>query len=359
MLAAAALSLVAGPAKADPAEIQIVTQSFAPLQWDNAGKPDGYVTAYMLEVARRVGETIPLKIGAYEFLPWKRAMLLAETMPNVLFFSLSRTPEREDKFIWLGEVSPYGQNFYQLSTRPKIEADTVEDLRDQKVRIGVQDGSNLLSHLKQLGFEKTGNLVPITDFHHSTPSSPEIAAMTDQPITSLDVLDFWWNAGPAKWFAKDDKFDKLCRDRFLAAIEDAAEGKLDGWADTADGALALLILLDQFPRNVFRGSPKAFRADPKAVEVAEKALDRGFDRAFPKEARGFFYLPFEHAEDMAHQERSVDLCRVLGDTELYHYALIHLDVIRRFGRFPHRNAVLDRQSTPEEIAYLESGGFSA
>jgi len=165
MLAAAALSLVAGPAKADPAEIQIVTQSFAPLQWDNAGKPDGYVTAYMLEVARRVGETIPLKIGAYEFLPWKRAMLLAETVPNVLFFSLSRTPEREDKFIWLGEVSPYGQNFYQLSTRPKIEADTVEDLRDQKVRIGVQDGSNLLSHLKQLGFEKTGNLVPITDFH--------------------------------------------------------------------------------------------------------------------------------------------------------------------------------------------------
>ncbi len=183
--------------------------------------------------------------------------------------------------------------------------------------------------------------------------------MTDQPITSLDVLDFWWNAGPAKWFAKDDKFDKLCRDRFLAAIEDAAEGKLDGWADTADGALALLILLDQFPRNVFRGSPKAFRADPKAVEVAEKALDRGFDRAFPKEARGFFYLPFEHAEDMAHQEKSVDLCRVLGDTELYHYALIHLDVIRRFGRFPHRNAVLGRQSTPEEVAYLESGGFSA
>ncbi len=165
MLAAAALSLVAGPAKANPAEIQIVTQSFAPLQWDNAGKPDGYVTAYMLEVARRVGETIPLKIGAYEFLPWKRAMLLAETMPNVLFFSLSRTPEREDKFIWLGEVSPYGQNFYQLSTRPRIEADTVEDLRDQKVRIGVQDGSNLLSHLKQLGFEKTGNLMPITDFH--------------------------------------------------------------------------------------------------------------------------------------------------------------------------------------------------
>ena len=91
----------------------------------------------------------------------------------------------------------------------------------------------------------------------------------------------------------------------------------------------MLRVLVSLSRAVFRGSPKAFRADPKAVEVAEKALDRGFDRAFPKEARGFFYLPFEHAEDMAHQERSVDLCRVLGDTELYHYALIHLDVIQQ------------------------------
>lgn len=183
--------------------------------------------------------------------------------------------------------------------------------------------------------------------------------MTDQPITSFDVLDFWWQAGPEKWFAKDDKFDKRCRERFLPAIEEAAEGKLDAWAETADGALALLILLDQFPRNVFRGSPKAFRADPKAVQIAEIALERGFDRAFPKDARSFFYLPFEHSEDMAHQERSVDLCRVLGIQETYHYALIHLDVIRRFGRFPHRNEVLGRESTPEEIAYLKSGGFSA
>lgn len=183
--------------------------------------------------------------------------------------------------------------------------------------------------------------------------------MTDQAITPLDVLDFWWEAGPAKWFAKDDKFDKRCQDMFLPSIQAAKAGDLDQWQQTADGALALLILLDQMSRNVYRGSPEAFAADSKAVAIAEEALERGFDRAFPKEARGFFYLPFEHSENMDHQERAVDLSKATGDKELYHYALIHMDVIRRFGRFPHRNEVLGRQSTPDEIAFLEAGGFSA
>jgi len=183
--------------------------------------------------------------------------------------------------------------------------------------------------------------------------------MSEQTLSPLDVLDFWWQAGAEKWFARDDKFDKRCKERFLPAIEAAASGDLDSWSETADGALALLLLLDQLPRNVYRGTPEAFKADGKAVQIAEKVLERGFDRAFPKDVRGFFYLPFEHSEDMAHQERSVDLCRLLGDMELYHYALIHMDVIRRFGRFPHRNAVLGRPSTPAEVAYLESGGFSA
>lgn len=183
--------------------------------------------------------------------------------------------------------------------------------------------------------------------------------MNGKAITPLDVLDFWWQAGAAKWFAKDDKFDARCKKTFLEAIEAAASGALDHWLETADGALALLLLLDQMPRNVYRGTPDAFRADDKAVEVAEKALEKGYDRAYPKDVRGFFYLPFEHSENMAHQERSVDLCRQLGDKELYHYALIHMDVIRRFGRFPHRNAFLGRSSTPEEEAYLQSGGFSA
>jgi len=183
--------------------------------------------------------------------------------------------------------------------------------------------------------------------------------MTDQPITSFDVLDFWWQAGAGKWFAKDDKFDKSCRERFLPAIEDALAGRLDHWMESADGALALLLLLDQMTRNVFRDSADAFKADGKALAVAGVALERGFDRAFPRDVRGFFYLPFEHSEDMAHQERSVDLFRSLGEKEVYHYALIHMDVIRRFGRFPHRNKVLGRETTPEEQAYLEDGGFSA
>lgn len=183
--------------------------------------------------------------------------------------------------------------------------------------------------------------------------------MTDQQITSLDVLDFWWQAGAGKWFASDEKFDRDCRERFLPAIEEAFSDDLDPWMETADGSLALLLLLDQMPRNVFRGTADAFKGDSKALRVAKHALSRGFDRAFPKAARGFFYLPFEHSEDMAHQERSVDLFRALGDTELYHYALIHMDVIRRFGRFPHRNILLGRDTTPKEQAYLDDGGFSA
>lgn len=183
--------------------------------------------------------------------------------------------------------------------------------------------------------------------------------MTDQPTTPLEVLDFWWQAGAAKWFARDDKFDQSCRDLFLPAIEKAAAGELDHWMETADGALALLLLLDQMTRNVFRGTADAFKGDGKAQSVAEHALERGFDRAFPKEVRTFFYLPFEHSEEMAHQERSVDLFRALGNMELSYYALVHLDVIRRFGRFPHRNKMLGRETTPAEQAYLDDGGFSA
>ncbi len=183
--------------------------------------------------------------------------------------------------------------------------------------------------------------------------------MPDQSISPLDVLDFWWQAGPSKWFVQDDTFDAACRERFSSANEDAKAGKLNHWKETADGTLGLLILLDQMSRNIYRGTLEAFAADTKAVSIAEHALDRGYDRAFPKDARQFFYLPFEHSEDMAHQEKSVDLYRRLGEQEAYLYALIHLDVIRRFGRFPHRNSVLGRTSTPEEEAYLADGGFSA
>ncbi|WP_170107137.1 substrate-binding periplasmic protein [Roseibium marinum] len=151
--------------KAASRQIHIVTQDFAPLQWDNNGKPDGYVADFMLAVVDRVRERLPVSVGSFDFLPWKRAMLTAQLEPNVLFFSLSRTQEREDKFEWLGEVSPYGQYFYQLESRPAIAVDRIEDLMSLKLRIGVQDGGNLHSYLEQLGFGGNGNLVPITDYH--------------------------------------------------------------------------------------------------------------------------------------------------------------------------------------------------
>jgi len=174
-----------------------------------------------------------------------------------------------------------------------------------------------------------------------------------------DVLDFWWNAGAEKWFAGGEAFDREIRERFGDAWRAASEGALDDWAETADGALALIVVLDQFSRNLHRDDPAAFSQDGKGVALAEAAIAKGFDRAYPPAARVFFYLPFMHSEAMADQERSVDLFRRLGDRENYFYALVHMDAIRRFGRFPHRNAVLGRKTTEAEAAYLASGGFSA
>ncbi len=178
-------------------------------------------------------------------------------------------------------------------------------------------------------------------------------------ISPFEVLDFWWDAGPKRWFAQDDAFDKQINDRFGAAVEKAIAGGFSDWENAPHSALALLLLLDQFPRNIFRATPQAFAGDARAVSVAEHALAHSFDKAFPKMARPFFYLPFEHAEDMSAQERSVDLFRALGEQSSYLYALIHLDVIRRFGRFPHRNAFLGRETSPAEAAFLADGGFSA
>ncbi|MTI07384.1 transporter substrate-binding domain-containing protein [Roseibium denhamense] len=155
----------AGAAMANPPTgIKLVTQNFAPLQFEQDGESAGYVTDTLLEVIKRVNETYPLEIESYDFLPWKRAMLIAESEPNVLFFSLSRTPAREERFHWLGEVSPYGQNFYQLKGRPKIEAESVADLLKQDVRIGIQDGGSHISYLRKLDPSVDEKLVLITDF---------------------------------------------------------------------------------------------------------------------------------------------------------------------------------------------------
>ncbi|MEM1048768.1 MAG: DUF924 family protein [Pseudomonadota bacterium] len=175
--------------------------------------------------------------------------------------------------------------------------------------------------------------------------------------SSFDVLEFWWDAGPQKWWSRDDAFDREIRARFEATHIAAAGGGLDAWGETPDGAMALTIVLDQFSRNLHRESSDAFAHDATALVLARASIERGFHRAFPSPARCFFALPLMHAEDMAAQEEAVDFCRLHGDAENYKAALEHLDIIRRFGRFPHRNAVLGRETTDAEWRFLDTGGF--
>jgi uncharacterized protein (DUF924 family) len=170
------------------------------------------------------------------------------------------------------------------------------------------------------------------------------------------VVAFWREAGPGRWFRGGDAFDAECRARLGGAHHAAARRELDGWMSAADGALALLLLLDQIPRNIFRGSAHAFATDGLARHFARLALDAGHDAAFEPALRAFFYLPFEHSESPADQARSVALFEALGDANYRDYAVAHRDVIARFGRFPHRNAALGRDSTPGEQAWLEAGG---
>jgi uncharacterized protein (DUF924 family) len=175
--------------------------------------------------------------------------------------------------------------------------------------------------------------------------------------TPSDVVDFWREAGEDAWFRKDEAFDAIFRARFLDAHEAAARGALDAWAQTPEGALALILLLDQLPRNAFRGTPRMFATDAKAVAIAEDAIAAGHDMALDEDIRVFLYLPFEHAENLALQERAVSLCEPLREDYL-RFAILHRDIIARFGRFPHRNELLGRVSTAEELEFLSSGGFA-
>lgn len=181
--------------------------------------------------------------------------------------------------------------------------------------------------------------------------------MKTEPDAAAAVVAFWRDAGPKRWFRKDAAFDTDFRDRFLALHERAAAGELDDWLATADGALALLILLDQFPRNAFRGTPRMYASDAQARRIARIALKRELDQQVPIELRNFMYLPFMHSEDPADQEVSVAQTAALGG-EPHRFALHHQDIIRRFGRFPHRNAVLGRTSTAEEERFIAEGGFA-
>jgi uncharacterized protein (DUF924 family) len=174
---------------------------------------------------------------------------------------------------------------------------------------------------------------------------------------SASVCAFWREAGPERWFEKSPDFDRQFRDRFLEAHLAAARRELDAWAGDAEGALALVLLLDQFPRNVFRGTGHMYATDPLARYFARRLLDAGFDRAIEVPLRLFCYLPFAHSENPDDQQRSVELHEALGRPWLDH-AEGHRDIVRRFGRFPHRNPLLGRETTPEEQAFLDQGGFA-
>ena len=174
-----------------------------------------------------------------------------------------------------------------------------------------------------------------------------------------DILKFWFEElTPARWWRADDALDRTILRRFAGCWEDAAAGRLDHWQDDALSCLALIIVLDQFSRNIHRGTPKAFAQDGKALAIAEHALARGFDRNVAPERRLFFYMPYEHAEDLAMQEKSVALFERLGKQEQTEYAIRHRDIVARFGRFPHRNAILGRKSSEEEEDFLAQPGSS-
>ncbi len=174
-----------------------------------------------------------------------------------------------------------------------------------------------------------------------------------------EILDFWFGEEDGfreAWFRRDDEFDREIHDRFREDYEKAAAGELDDWKSSPRGALALILLLDQFPRNLFRDAPRAYATDEKAREIADYAVSTGLDRGVRPIERTFVYLPFEHSEDVEDQRRSVELFLALDselDTpDILDYAVRHREVIERFGRFPHRNEILGRASTPEEAAFL-------
>jgi uncharacterized protein (DUF924 family) len=187
-----------------------------------------------------------------------------------------------------------------------------------------------------------------------TPTPADRSAI---PPDAAGLVAFWRDAGPARWFAKDEAFDARFRDRYLTWHDRAARRELDAWLAHPEGSLALLLLLDQFPRNAFRGTAHMFATDPLARHLAHQALAAGHDQAFEPALRPFFYLPFMHSEDLADQERCVELHAGLGPGK-DHHARVHRDVIRRFGRFPHRNPLLGRETTAEQAAFLAEGGFA-
>ena len=177
-------------------------------------------------------------------------------------------------------------------------------------------------------------------------------------MTPEEIVKFWEQAGEDRWFSKDAAFDGALAIRFGKPLKEARLGALDHWGDTPEGALGLILLLDQVSRNINRGNPLAFAADGRALALAKRSLGRGYHWKLGPPRAMWLCMPFEHSESLDDQWRCVALFQTLGLNDMVHWARVHLDIIARFGRFPHRNAVLGRTSTQEEIAFLKTGGFS-
>jgi uncharacterized protein (DUF924 family) len=183
--------------------------------------------------------------------------------------------------------------------------------------------------------------------------------MTDaREVTPEEILAFWREAGSERWYTKDPAFDAQVRRRFLGLWQKAAAGELSSWETSDDGALALVIILDQFPRNMFRDDARTYSTDAQALEVASRAITHGADARIEPVLLEFLYMPFMHSERLSHQQRCVELFRKAGNTGNIGYAHDHAEIVRRFGRFPHRNRILGRATTSEEQAFLDGGGFS-
>jgi|TARA_R110002072_G_scaffold517_12_gene3192 uncharacterized protein (DUF924 family) len=178
-------------------------------------------------------------------------------------------------------------------------------------------------------------------------------------LSTEKVLEFWFAAETRKkWWVKEPQFDQQVAETLGDLHRQASDWSLDAWRDDAEGCLALVLLLDQVPRNIYRQDPRSFAFDAAALDVTRHALEVGFDTLLTKQQRLFLYLPLEHSEALEDQERSVTLMTTLGDPETARHAIAHRDIIARFGRFPHRNAVIGRQSTAEEEAFLQQPGSS-
>jgi uncharacterized protein (DUF924 family) len=181
--------------------------------------------------------------------------------------------------------------------------------------------------------------------------------MIEVHATPAEILAFWREAGPDRWYRRDDAFDAEVRRRYLELWRKAAARELSSWEMSDDGALALVIVLDQFPRNMFRDNPLTYSSDHLAREVARSAISRGTDARTDAGLREFLYMPFMHSEHLPDQLRCIELFRKAGNPDNLKYAEHHADIIRRFGRFPHRNHILGRATTPDEQAFLDEDGF--